>query len=261
MTVPEALFLGHSHSYAILGAYDIAEWHRIGPIRLHRFFLMDADYVPTLSDTDDLNPKLLAAIKHTLETRPIKAAFFSVDGNAHTVFALANHPRPFDFVLTERPHLALTPGAEIVPEAFVRAALEERLRHTERTIRVLRSHLPVPVYFLESVPPVPSDEHIMQTTESVFWEVLKLRELGVAPRFFRLKLWRLHSELVSAICSRHDIQFVPVPPETADSEGFMVPSAWVPGDATHGNQWYGRYVLDQIAAALGATQSSIANTT
>ena len=129
MNTPETALLGHSDCYAILSAYDIAQWERAGPIHVHRFFLMDPEYQPTLVEEDDkLNPELHRRLATLLETRPIRSAFLSVDGNAHTVFALVKHPRPFDFVLSEEPGLPLDGEAEIVPEAFVRAALDHRLR-------------------------------------------------------------------------------------------------------------------------------------
>lgn len=252
MSTPEVVLVGHSHCYAILSAYDMAAWDRVGPVRIHRFFMMDEEYQPILLLGERINPELHRRLSETLSSRPVAAGFLSVDGNAHTVFALVQHPRPFDFVLSECPDLPLQEGAEIVPEAFVRAALDERLRMTERLMAALRRSVDIPLYHLESVPPVPSDQHILQTQESIFWESLRLGELGVAPASMRFKLWRLHSALVAEICRRHDIAFVPAPPETLDAKGFMVERAWFPRDATHGNSWYGSRVLRQIAAIVGA---------
>ena len=260
MSTPETVLIGHSHCYAILSAYDMAAWERTGPVRIHRFFLMDEEYQPTLLLGERLNPELLRRLSETLSSRPVCAAFLSVDGNAHTVFALVKHPRPFDFVLSELPDLPLDETAEVVPEAFVRAALHERLGMTERIMAALRRSVNVPLYHIESVPPVPSDGHILQTQEPIFWETLRLDELGVAPASLRFKLWRLHSELVGAICRRHDIGFVAAPAETQDKDGFMAEQAWFPRDATHGNQWYGSRVLRQIAAIAGVSEDVTAPT-
>jgi hypothetical protein len=219
---------------------------------------MLGEYEPILPDQVELNPALVAALTRLRDERPIQAGFLSIDGNAHTLFALVKHPRPFDFVLAEQPDLPLDPESELIPEAFVEAALRDRMARTERLIGAMVRHLPVPLFQVESVPPVRSTEHILATQENVFWDMLKLGELGVAPAFLRYKLWRLHSRLVREFCDRHGVAFIPAPAESQDADGFLVEGACTRGDATHGNASYGEHILRQIYA-VASTLSSAAS--
>jgi hypothetical protein len=209
---------------------------------------MLGDYEPILADEVELNPALVAALTRLRDERPIQAGLLSIYGNAHTLFALVKHPRPFDFVLAEQPELPLDPESELIPEAFVEAALRDRMTRTEPLIAGIARHFPVPLFQIESSPPVRSAEHVLATRESVFWDVLKLGELGVAPDFLRYKLWRLHSRLVREVCDKHGVTFVAAPSETQDADGFLVEAGCTRGDATHGNAWYGEHVLRQLYA-------------
>ncbi len=168
-----------------------------------------------------------------------------VGGNYHNVFGLLNHPQPFDFYLPEKTDLPINPNARLLPVELVSSVLERDM--VSRQYNVMSSLLRFfknTVYQIESPPPVPSEAHIKKYP-GVFRD--KINQLGVSPAAFRYKLWRIHSKIVRENCQKLGITFVTVPKESQDSDGFLAEQYWNP-DPTHGNQFYGDLVLNQIRA-------------
>jgi hypothetical protein len=173
----------------------------------------------------------------------------SVAGNHHNLIGLLNHPRKFDFVLPSDPQLPLLEDHEVVPAAFLEAALASHLEYPLRLLATLARTAGCRAVQLQSPPPNPSAEHIARHPDEVFRDTVE--QLGVAPASLRLKLWRLHSALYQKACDAAGVQFLPPPAEAIDPGGFLCERAWG-RDATHASDWYGDLVISQVEALAAA---------
>jgi hypothetical protein len=198
-------------------------------------------YRPHLSARSEggLNPVLRQDL--AAELRDVDLVVSCLGGNAHSVFGLLNHPHRYDFVFDagDTP----TDGLEVIPRNLVRKALQEQMRSGLTLFSVLRAAIDKPIVHCESPAPIPSESHI-RAYPRLFAK--KIDRLGVAPANFRLKLWKLQSEIYREFCAANDISFLPTPAETLDENGFLSSKAWG-SDPTHGNSWYGERVIFQLA--------------
>jgi len=198
-------------------------------------------YFPPESD-GALNPNIVSELK--TQVPRADAAVSCMGGNAHSVFGLLNHPEPYDFVADGLP---LVQGRQVVPRSVVKASLKEQMEDGLKVFAALRSFIDKPMFHCQSPPPLP-ESHI-RIYPGVFAE--RLDRFGVAPASFRLKLWKLQSEIYREFCAAHDIEFLPVPAECVDPDGLLTTQARGE-DPTHGNAWYGERVVHQLAARLAA---------
>ena len=183
-------------------------------------------------------PRLVAAIEDQLARHQPRVASV-IGGNAHNVLALMRHPRPFDFLLSEEEGPALDVGAEIIPEALVRAALEDRLRPDFARLRLLRDVVG-PFVHVESPPPVRDEDFILERAESWFREHAQ-GEMAVAGVGVRWRMWRLLSRMMREAVERVGGRYMPVPEPVRDAEGFLrLDHA---ADPTHGNAAFGAAVI------------------
>ena len=254
---PVALLVGHSHIHAVNRAFLASpESYQIRLVifGLGRFGRM----VVRNNGEVALDGALVDELRAISELHRPAVCFSSVGGNAHNVMGLLEHPRPFDFVLHERPELPLRPAAEVVPSRLMRRALESKVQGQLDGMRLIHAELGIPAFHLESPPTVESEEHVRKSSEKAF--VDRLRETAVAPAALRYKLARLHSAIFSDACADFGVSFVAVPEEASDEHGFLVPEAWS-DNATHGSERYGAMVLRQIESltlhALASEQSCV----
>jgi hypothetical protein len=98
---------------------------------------------------------------------------------------------------------------------------------------------------IESPPPLADDGRIAALADGYFRE-RGIATLGVAPAPLRYKMWRLHSRIVADTCTELGLRYLPVPPETQDERGFLLPE--LAGDATHGNEAYGEAIIRALEA-------------
>ena len=98
---------------------------------------------------------------------------------------------------------------------------------------------------LESPPPL-ADSGTIATQADAYFKDRGIGDLGVAPAGLRYKMWRLHSRIVADYCAELGVRFLPVPCETQDDNGFLLPH--FAGDATHGNAAYGEAVIRALEA-------------
>jgi hypothetical protein len=175
------------------------------------------------------------------EVRNVDLVVSCLGGNAHSVFGLLNHPQRYDFVLDAGD--IPTDGLEVIPRNLVRKALQEQMRSSLTLFSVLRAAIDKPIVHCESPAPIPSETHI-RAYPKLFAK--KIDMFGVAPANFRLKLWKLQSEMYREFCTANNISFLPTPAETLDENGFLSSKAWG-SDPTHGNSWYGERVIFQLA--------------
>jgi hypothetical protein len=58
-------------------------------------------------------------------------------------------------------------------------------------------------------------------------------------------------EMFRQDANRHRVEFLPVPPEVVDTEGFLKPQFWA-DDLTHANPAYGQIILERLERWLCA---------
>jgi hypothetical protein len=248
----QVLALGQSHLNAwVAAARELIRAGRF-PKDLGIAFiqLRNPAYQPNLVAETQLNPALRNAIERAAEGADF--LFSTIGGNGHSVLGLINHPRPYDFVLDIDPAIPLDPAKEVLPCAIVRAALEKRMEGAFKLEARIREIIKIPIVHCEPPPPIPSEAHI-RAHPGTFGE--KVHTSGVAPASFRLKLWKLQSDIQRRFCQANDIVFLPSPPETADDNGMLAQRAWG-RDPTHGNRWYGRRVIAQMRAYANGTRQA-----
>ena len=168
-------------------------------------------------------------------------SFISIGGNEHTTFGLGVHPEPYWFGRKEVLDLA---KAEVpyISYYLIRESLWERMKPFEHMVRFLATILPYPMFMIESPPPSPSSDHITSTIDKDLKE--RMIAYGVSDKYLRYEYWRMRSSFAESLSLELGMKFVKAPSESFDNEGFLSPEYW--GNATHGNDLYGKLVLDQI---------------
>ena len=165
-----------------------------------------------------------------------------IGGNAHTIFGLVEHPAPFDFIDPDDESLPTDRSRQLIPYGAMNQLLKAQMKEHLEQLEALRGEWPQPFVHLESPPVNPSEAHIRENP-GAFREMIA--ERGVAPRFIRHKLWRLHSAIYRRACEKLKVHYVPAPLEAQDENGMLAERAWNP-DPTHANAWYGARVLGQL---------------
>ena len=229
---PAPALIGHSHTQAIFDAAG-----REG-MALRGFNFWTAPQ-PML---DPARSAFHPEIRNVLSEGVV---FSAVGGAAHNILALVTHPRPFDFVLPERPDLPLTKGAEVLPFAAVREALAAAVRDYLHIIGLVRRTATGRVFHIDAPPPLEDGARILQDVPWKFFEDLTR---DVAPAALRWKCWRLHSDLVGTFCRTEGVEVLPPPAESMDARGFLKPEFY--RDAMHVEESYGALVLRQMKAVL-----------
>jgi hypothetical protein len=259
MSQPALLVLGHSHMIALQGARDLARDAGGADTPELRFVqLLDADISPNVHFNGTamvLVPALQARLSQEIAALGAvpSCIFDCVSGNEYHFMGLVNHPRKFDFVLPWAPDLPLAEEAEIVPYVLVRASLKASMEYALTVLTCLRQATSVPIWHIQSPPPVSSNDeiaaHPIQFADAI-------TEHGVAPPFFRLKLWQLQSDIIREACEAVGINFLLAPAAGMDADGFVHLDGWH-GDPTHANYWYGRLVLEQMFAIASAKPATM----
>lgn len=204
--------------------------------------------VDTASGESTLHPVLKRLIS------PVGPTLFlsSFGGNTHNVFGLINHPEPFDFILPSDPGLPLQSDATLVPYDVLKDAIMPFALASLTEISALRNTYAGYVGHLESPPPNGDDAYVRKFLDPYFKD--KAKDQGIASRHLRFKLWRMHSEIVLEHCKSHNVDFLPVPDDSRDQDGFLVPQGYSIS-ATHANPWYGSLVIAQISALVSRVRN------
>lgn len=230
-----ALVIADSHIFAIRQAVKDCQIDGIDCL-----YLRDKQYRP-LHKGNTINRKIKSII-NAGETNA-RTIFLSIRGNHHSILGLVNHPVPFDFILKDNPNLPLNDNAYIIPYVQVYEVMYNMIKDKVLfPIKLFSKIIKNDIYYLESPPPNPSDEHIKKYPE-IFKD--KIEKYGVSPKTLRFKLWRLHSSIIKMTCNECGIHFISVPEDSIDGEGFLKEKYWVE-DPTHANAQYGKLVIDQI---------------
>lgn len=177
-----------------------------------------------------------------------QVVLLSIRGNFHNVFGLIENPIPLaigDSVFGAVPPVRSDEDRmrHFVPEGVARAFFSAKLN--ERAFVHLKPLVErfseAKFFHLCSPPPSGDADHI-----SAFPGVFRSKiGLGVSPPALRRKLYDIHTDLFRQACLAQGISFVEVPDGVVDEDGIMLREFWN-RDATHGNEAYGRRVLDQV---------------
>jgi hypothetical protein len=229
---PAPALIGHSHSQAI---FDAAA--RDG-VRLRGFNFWTAPQ-PALDPTRTaFHPEIEQVLSQGV-------VFSAVGGAVHNILSLVAHPRPFDFVLPERPDLPIGEGAEVLPFAAVRDAIAAPLQEYLDIIALVRRTATGRVFHIDAPPPLEDGDRVLQDVPWMFFQNLT-RE--VAPATVRWKCWRVHSALVAAFCAAHGVEVLAAPAASMDGSGYLRPEFYK--DAMHVQETYGALVLRQMKEVL-----------
>ncbi len=240
------LAVGQSHVAAIRAAAKTRRERNPEAPRTRVIHTLEERYHPEMEgDGPDtrFGPSLVAAIRDQIERhRPIFTSMMG--GNFHNALALVQHERPFDFHLSGGSPLPIDPAAEPVPEALVRAALEQGLARDRVRLRRLAEF--GPFIHIESPPPVRDDAYIASQADAYFRE-LGVATRGVAPAGLRWRIWRLNSRIMREAVEVLGCRYLPVPTKLCDEDGFL--QQRYASDATHGNEDYGEALIRALEAA------------
>jgi hypothetical protein len=242
------LVVGQSHVAAIRAA---AKTHREAfpdEPRTRVIHTLEETYAPEFEGVVDrdysgahFGPKLRAAIEDQIARHAPRVASV-VGGNVHNALTLMRHPRPFDFLLPGEDGPPPDEGAELIPEALVRATLAQKLQPDFARLRALRE-IAGPFVHAESPPPIRDDAFIAARAEAWFRERAG-GEIAVAGAGLRWRMWRLTSRLLRDAVEGLGGHFLPVPPAVRDAEGFL--RLDFAADPTHGNEAYGEALIRAI---------------
>jgi hypothetical protein len=190
-------------------------------------------------DTIRLRPDLAERVRRG------RAPIFSlIGGSAHTVLAMVEHPRPFDFILPSDPNIPFDETRELVPAHAVRAKIAELAAPYFAILPALLAVAPGPVLQIEPPPPLADEGRI---APFVPWVLFPGQPHRVAPKWLRYKTWRLHSELIREACTTLGIGYIAAPRAAMDAEGFLRDE--YDQDGAHANGAYGALVLDLLKQA------------
>ncbi len=253
--------IGHSHLIALIEAQKARM--KLGqelPTHLHAILLQDEDLQPNVISRGErmvlssaLRRRLDRELAALAEVPPFLCA--SIGGNEHFLVGLTEHPRRFDFSLPGRPDLQVRSGVEIIAPSLMRKTLERSMADCTLSLsimRALREATDIPVVFLQSPPPVSSNEFI-RNHPGPFRDAIQ--ENGVAPASLRMKLWLLQSSIYRQECEELGCRYLEVPEEVIDDAGFLQEiGSWQ--DSVHASPWYGEFVLRQIDMEFQLSQTA-----
>ena len=237
------LVVGQSHTAAIQKA---AKTHRETWPDEPRTRIIHTLAEPYRSEGQEFGPLARAAIEEQIARHQPRLVSM-LGGNAHNMISLLRHARPYDFILHGEAEAGppIDPDCELVPEALVRAALEERLQTD--FWRLDRLHeIAGPFIHVESPPPVISEAFIRDRAE-VYFRDYNDQEIVPASHGIRWRIWRLNSRIMREKVEAMGCRFMSVPPEALDADGFL--RLDLAADPTHANEAYGELLIRAIEDA------------
>jgi len=237
--------LGSSHVYALMAGVDSTVQNIYTSKLLQDFSgmhnIVRDDDPPTLRDD------VAEWIKNSLDADYL---LLSISGSDWLAFCASNREPKIDIALPDHPELAQIPNARLIPLAEMRHAMTQRIRHVVRGITALRQSVAphIPIWYICSPPPV-EDNELVRGTVTFAAEIARH---GVTDPVLRLKMYLLHSMIVSDTCTANGLPFILPPNETKSGQGYLALDC-VGTDCFHANDQYGRYVIRDIERRLNQT--------
>ena len=170
--------------------------------------------------------------------------FVSLRGEEYFNLGLAGVDDPFDFVLPQRPDLALLPGHAVIPLDVIQAQLDQQLARTLLTLTAIAKLCPrLQVVRIPCPPPASSDD-------VAAWAATRDRPERAhrVATSVRLKLWLLYDGLSAQFTTGLAINSLPVPEQAVHRLGTL--KAEYLQDGIHGNARYGALVCAQMATVV-----------
>lgn len=249
MTTQALILLGHSHVGAVVDALKLrTPQSGEGMLYVHDVWAKNTQY----ADSDGaggiaFNADVLRLIDATVPADQPRHFISMFGGNGHVLLALSKHPRPFDFVLPERPDLPLEPGAEVLPYDYIAEALKPLMLSYIWQMIGLRQALGQSIVCVETPPPYGDDAYVSANLGTYIKD-----PKNIVGRAMRYKMWRLHSNLLRYFCDACGVEFLAAPEEGIDPEGFLRREGYGM-DATHANAWYGELLVRKFETRFGVT--------
>lgn len=240
--------LGHSHIHALLRGASLLRSDE--KISVEGICLRDEGFrnLPRRG--------LDSAAAHDIKNRAANAdaVFLCIQGNQHNTLALVESGQAVDFYHPDLPQVPIRENALVLPYRTIWQLFEDALETARAHFVFLKRLLDKPLIQCQPPPPNPSEAHIRQNP-GAFGEALA--RFCIAPKSFRLKMWKVQCDVMRRMCEDAGILFLPCPDAALDDEGFLVETAWG-RDPTHASADYGALVIRQLARAVRAGDSAIA---
>lgn len=165
-----------------------------------------------------------------------------IGGNGHNIFGLVEMQPRID--LYDPTIATIDANRTLLPRALVKTGLQRQVRFWLQLMRDVRALTPASMDMIHVAPPPPigDDSHIL-ANPGPFSEPLSA--YGLAPPSLRLKLWRLHIEILEACCQEGGIRFLKPEIDWCTHDGFLLPEFYG-NDPSHANEDYGRRILQQV---------------
>ena len=239
------VMIGHSHLGPIRGGLSLMAPKSRRGAEGH-FFVHDvwAKRTPYADSAPEggvaFNAEVMRLIDEVVPRDMPRCYVGTLGGNGHVLLALARHPRPFDFILPERPELPRDEAAELLPYEFFLEALKPLMMPYVWQMVAFRQAIGESFLCVETPPPYGDDSYVATHLGDYV-----PNPDAIVSRVSRYKCWRAHSYLLRFFCRHNDVDFLPAPRESMDEEGFLK-REFYGADATHGNDRYGQLVVRQI---------------
>lgn len=247
-----ALVVGESHSVAIAAALS-ADPVRYRGIKVRRI-MRKRGFI-----AEDSTP-LEEIVQMVGALRPQVPLFLSMLGTYANILGLLSSGSDYDFALTAAEQSdSHDAGVTLLPHRAVSGAFSDHIFNAG-SLKKIRSAAKSPVFLLSSPPPKQSNDYIMQRFMAMRNRQYRGRDvsLGITRPELRLKLWKLEVELLKQLAQQERMEFVPVPTEALNEDGFLARKFYA-DDATHANSRYGLLVLEQICALHGRVRKELAS--
>lgn len=230
---------GSSHTNALRRGLDRINTQNIYTHKHIRDF-SDAHVISTDGDP----PALKSDIAEWAASLDCDYVLFTISGGTWLSYCTSNRDPKIDFVLPSQPDLEEIPGAVVIPFAEMRRELMEEIAHPLRGIAALRASVPshIPIWYISPPPPIEDNETVRRCALFAGREIARH---GVTDPVLRLKMYLLHSEILSEACTVNGVQLIPPPADALTETGFIVPEC-IAKDGVHANGRYGARVLRDV---------------
>lgn len=224
----KSLIIGHSHRTALLKAKNF------------KAEMFDSYGLPDRVREVDT---YCANLVHTQHNN----IFILNKGNHHNVFGLTENPVKFDFYFKGYKIIECKSRA-FIPQVVMYDVMYEFMLKNDMLliVDVIRKNFNKSNLFCIESPPPFSEEHI-NNNPGVFRE--KIKSEGIAPLLLRLKLWKLHSQVILDYVENLNIKMIRVPNDCQNEFGTLK-KEYCSEDPTHGNYQYGELVINQIIDSI-----------
>lgn len=161
-----------------------------------------------------------------------------------------------DLLPRNYPDRSVLPGAQIVPEAMIRAQFQTWADELGAMLRDL-GRAPGRRHIVVGTPPPLGDDDLVRrrlAREPAFGDGARalgfdLATIGIAAPSVRRKLWFVVQELMAETAAAHGALFAPSPEAAQDGDG-LLRVEMSGGDVSHANERYGRLLIGQLVRQL-----------